>query len=84
MEFKEGMVVISRAGRDKGRPLAVTGFDKGFVIVADGKERPLARPKKKNPIHLAATNKTVQVSGVSDKALRRSLAEAMNGPADEE
>ena len=67
------MVVISKAGRDKGYPLAVVGFDGDRVLVADGRERPLARPKKKNPMHLAATKKTVAVEGVSDKALRRSL-----------
>ncbi len=79
MEIVKGTVVISRAGRDKGYPLAVTGFDGRYVLVADGKERPLARPKKKNPLHLAATNKKVPVDGVSDKALRQSLREAMSG-----
>lgn len=73
MDLEKGMVVISRAGRDKGYPLAVVGTDGDFVLVADGKERPLARPKKKNPKHLARTNKTVQVDGASDKALRRAL-----------
>ncbi|EJF38862.1 hypothetical protein HMPREF1141_0325 [Clostridium sp. MSTE9] len=26
------------------------------VVVCDGKHRPLERPKRKNPVHLAATN----------------------------
>ncbi|MBO6302357.1 MAG: KOW domain-containing RNA-binding protein [Ruminiclostridium sp.] len=78
MELVKGTVVISRAGRDKGYPLAVVGLDGKFVLVADGKERPLERPKKKNPIHLAVTKKTVNVEGVSDKALRRALKEALN------
>lgn len=73
MDLVKGMVVISKAGRDKGYPLAVVGFDGDSVLVADGGERPLARPKKKNPKHLARTNKTVQVDGVSDKALRAAL-----------
>jgi ribosomal protein L14E/L6E/L27E len=76
MDLVKGMVVISRAGRDKGYPLAVVGFDGDTVLVADGKERPLERPKRKNPKHLAGTNKTVQVEGVSDKALRRALRTA--------
>ena len=73
MDFVRGMVVISRAGRDKGSLLAVVGTDGKFVLVADGKERPLARPKKKNPKHLARTNMTTAVGEVSDKALRRAL-----------
>ncbi|MBP3854653.1 MAG: KOW domain-containing RNA-binding protein [Ruminiclostridium sp.] len=79
MELLKGTVVISRAGRDKGYPLAVVGFEDKFVLVADGKERPLSRPKKKNPMHLAVTKKTVSVEGVSDKALRRALREYFNG-----
>ena len=55
MEFKTGQIVISKAGRDKHRPLVVTGFDGNSVLVCDGKERPLERPKKKNPRHLQAT-----------------------------
>lgn len=83
MELKTGSVVISRAGRDKGRALAVVGSDGRFVLVADGKERPLARPKKKNPLHLAVTRKTVDVrDSLSDKALRRALKEAFEGPGE--
>ena len=78
MEFVRGMVVISRAGRDKGYPLAVLGSENGRIIVADGGERPLSRPKKKNPLHLAATKKTVEVDNVSDKALRRALRGIMD------
>ena len=86
MELAKGTVVISRAGRDKGRLLAVVGNDGRFVLVADGKERPLARPKKKNPLHLAVTRITVEVDGVSDKALRRALRDISekSGSADEQ
>ena len=67
--------MISRAGRDKGSLLAVVGIDGKYILVADGKERPLARPKKKNPKHLARTGITTEVGEVSDKALRRALRE---------
>ena len=75
MDLVKGMVVISRAGRDKGRLLAVVGTEGEFVLVADGKERPLTRPKKKNPKHLARTNMRTETDGVSDKALRCALRE---------
>ena len=78
MEFVRGTVVISKAGRDKGYPLAVLGVEGDRVLVADGGERPLSRPKKKNPIHLAATKKTVDVDNISDRALRRALRGVMN------
>ena len=84
MDLKIGTVVISRAGRDKGSPLAVVGFGGKYVLVADGKERPLSRPKKKNPMHVAKTNRTVAVEGVSDKALRRALKDAFGAGGSDE
>ena len=47
----------------------------GFLYVCDGKERPLERPKRKNPKHLALTNTVLGKSSYStDKSLRRALA----------
>lgn len=68
-------MVISKAGRDKGYFMAVVGIDreKDFVIVADGKERPLERPKRKNPKHLQKTNYTIDLEQLTDKKLRRFL-----------
>ena len=75
MDLIEGMVVISKAGRDKGRPLVITGAEGTRILVADGKERPLARPKKKNPKHLARTNRTLSLNDLTDRALRKALNE---------
>ncbi|MBE3576768.1 MAG: KOW domain-containing RNA-binding protein [Limnochordales bacterium] len=48
-----GQVVTSRAGRDAGRTYLVVGVrPDGRVLVADGRIRPLERPKVKNPRHL--------------------------------
>ena len=58
MDYRVGQVVFSKAGRDKGYPMIVIGEESGHILVVDGKERPLSRPKKKNPKHLKAT-KTV-------------------------
>ena len=80
--FSEGMIVISRAGRDKGKPLIVTGTDSTAVYVADGKERPLERTKKKNPKHLMKTKMTISkenLSTLTNKALRRLLNERFSG-----
>lgn len=73
--IKTGMVVISKAGRDKGYFMAVIGEEKGSLLVADGKERPLNRPKKKNPKHLQKTNRKIDLQQLTDKKLRTLLRE---------
>ena len=48
-----GAVVISKRGRDKGKRGVILGWLPGdFALVADGKRRPAAKPKKKNMKHL--------------------------------
>ena len=48
-----GRVVESKAGRDKGRLLIITGIvDEQYVTTADGDLRVLERPKKKKLKHL--------------------------------
>ncbi len=73
MEFVSGMVVISSAGHDCGQWFAVTGADGRYVYIADGKERKLASPKRKNPKHICKTGLTVDVTAMTDKGLRRAL-----------
>lgn len=77
MDFTKGMIVISRAGRDKGYLLAVTEISEEYILVADGKERPLERPKKKNPKHLAKTNKIISLENVTNRGLRKILREQL-------
>ena len=74
MELRKGSVVISKAGRDKGYYLAVTDITDEGVFVCDGKERPVERPKKKNPLHLA---KTRYVLTEEETATNRSLKRAL-------
>ena len=74
MDFKAGQVVKSAAGRDKGRLLAVIGEENGFVLVCDGRERPLERAKVKNPRHLEKTSMSIDaVSMAGNKILRKTL-----------
>ena len=74
MELVKGSVVISKAGRDKGYFLAVTQITEDGIYVCDGKERPVERPKKKNPLHLA---KTHFVLSEEETATNRSLKRAL-------
>jgi len=76
-----GSIVQSTAGRDKDYLLCVVGYEGGMVLVADGRERPLQRPKKKNPNHLAPLLQleplTWQLRG--NKALRKTLNRIQKG-----
>ena len=74
MELKKGSVVISKAGRDKGYFLSVTDITEEGVFVCDGKERPVERPKKKNPLHLAQTRYVLtEEETATNRSLKRAL-----------
>ena len=47
MEWRRGQVARSLAGHDKGTFLAVLEVAPPYAVVADGKARPLERPKRK-------------------------------------
>jgi len=72
--LKEGSIVRSTAGRDKDRLLVVVACEDGVVLVCDGKERPLERPKRKNPRHLAETGFALSQTAESNRALRKALS----------
>ena len=75
MELRKGSVVISKAGRDKGYFLAVIQITDEGVFVCDGKERPVERPKKKNPLHLATTNMVLtEEETATNRSLKRALS----------
>ena len=70
-------MVISTAGKDKGLPMAVLRAETGGVWIADGRLRPVERPKRKNPRHVAATPLMVEERAMAtNRELRRALAHA--------
>ncbi len=76
MEFKEGMVVLAKAGRDAGRCYMVVRCEGGYCWIADGRRRKVASAKKKNPLHLAPTTHSIKREEVtSDRRLRQILAQ---------
>ena len=75
--LKRGSVVVSSAGKDKGSYLAVLLTDASGLWIADGRRRPLERPKRKNPRHVAETPFTAEeASMATNRELRRTLAAA--------
>ena len=72
--FKCRQVVLSLAGRDAGQLLAVVKADENGVWLADGKRRPLERPKQKNPRHLRPLDIELGRDAMTtNRALRRAL-----------
>jgi len=58
--MERGTVVIALAGKEKGGFYAVIDtVDRRHVLIADGKHRPIEKPKKKNISHLRRTNTVI-------------------------
>jgi len=67
-ELFVGSIVYSKAGRDCGKCYIIVRFDdKGFAYVANGEEKTVAAPKRKNVKHLDSGGDRNQVIG--DKLL---------------
>lgn len=74
--LEKGSVVKSVAGRDAGKLMLVTSVSEQIVMVCDGKERPVERPKHKNPRHLYDTGWKLEMSTMpTNRVLRKALAE---------
>ena len=56
MDITVGMLVYSKAGRDKQNMCLVLEVENGYAYVADGDLRKSEKPKKKKLIHLQKTN----------------------------
>ena len=75
-------VVTSIAGRDQGGLFYVIGTDGEFLMLANGKDRTLEKPKKKRPKHIKkvlrsetrVAAKLIQGDKVLNSELRRDLA----------
>lgn len=64
-----GQIVISKAGRDKGKKMIViTVVNESYVLIADGVLRKIEKPKKKKIKHIAMTDKINKV--IEEKILR--------------
>ncbi len=55
-DYNIGRLVLSTQGRDKGKIYVIIGMcENGFLLVADGNQRVVERPKRKNPKHVEDT-----------------------------
>lgn len=77
--MERGQVVISLAGHDKGDLLVIAGFDKNRVLVCDGKQRKLERPKAKNPKHIKETEILLSEDSIAtNRKIRKTLNKTAN------
>ncbi len=53
--------------------LVVVGVKDGYVYIADGKDRPLERPKRKNPRHLRRTNFEIPLEVLTNRKMKSDL-----------
>lgn len=75
MNLLQGSVVKSIAGHDKNRYFVVVKIDDQYVYIADGKERKLEKPKRKNVKHIAVTSRKFDLNEITNKKLRKLLNE---------
>ena len=75
MEAERGTIVRCTAGRDKGKFMVVLSAEGDFAMIADGKSRRLAAPKKKRLKHLCFTRTTVGTDELTDKKLRQIIGD---------
>jgi len=81
MELSTGQIVYVKRGRDAGHPFIVVAVENGYAMLADGKRRVLAKPKRKKHKHMQPTNHLAggwiqkQESGqmISDADIRKML-----------
>ena len=82
LDFIVSDVVVSRAGRDKGKLFYVIGTDPQFLTLANGKDRTLEKPKRKKRRHVEkvlrsetrVAAKLVSGDKVLNSELRKDLA----------
>jgi large subunit ribosomal protein L14e len=75
MDIKLGQVVVSTAGRDKGRYFIVCQtLNENYVNVCDGYLRKIRAPKKKNMKHLKIL--PYRLKGIADRLARNAVDDA--------
>lgn len=79
MELKRGQVVRALAGRDKGGFFAVLKLDPPWAEIADGKRRPLERPKRKKLMHMAPSATVLRPEDLATNRKLRAALRAYRG-----
>ncbi len=68
MDISKSDIIMSLAGRDKGKLFYVIDVEEGYALIADGKGRKLENPKRKKLKHVRRVSRTE--TRVADKLQR--------------
>lgn len=79
MQAEAGMIVWSASGHDADSFYVVVSVEPGYVRLADGKLRPLEKPKRKNMRHIRKTGTRLDLAGLTtNRKLREALSAYRN------
>ena len=92
MDIVKANIVKSTAGRDKGEPFFVLATEGDFLLLADGKTRPVERPKRKRRKHAVLfrsdggelSRKIRSNESITNSELRKAIAAVRGGDQDQE
>ena len=92
MDIVKANIVRSTAGRDKGAPFFVLETEGDFLLLADGKTRPVERPKRKRRKHAAllradggvVSQRIRSNESITNSELRKAIAAISGGNQDQE
>ena len=74
MVLRPGMLVKSKAGRDKDHVYIIIRIENEYAYLADGDTRPIRRMKRKNSRHLQPILKVKADGPLDDQAVREEIS----------
>ena len=92
MDIVKANIVKSTAGRDKGEFFFVLATEGDFLLLADGKLRPVERPKRKRRKHVVLrradggelSRRIRSNESITNSELRKAIAALSGGNQDQE
>ena len=84
MQYQPGMIVKSDAGHDHNRFYVIVQMKEGFAYIADGKRRPLEKPKRKNIRHLKGISCFIDLTQADTNPRLRRALRPWNHPGEKE
>ena len=92
MDIVKANIVTSTAGRDKGEVFFVLATEGDFLLLADGKTRPVERPKRKRRKHAklyrsdggSLSGRIRSSEQITNSELRKAIAALSGGDQDQE
>ena len=92
MDIVKANIVTSTAGRDKGEVFFVLATEGDFLLLADGKLRPVERPKRKRRKHVVLrradggelSRRIRSNESITNSELRKAIAALRGGNQDQE